>query len=90
MSKHHHQFLAVKAGSPPRNLNDSIRGVMNASAGFKQSWLSGEELDAYETSQEAFHHLDYIQNELLRQRDAYKRNTSVWIKSPFKTSLDTP
>ncbi|CAM0555855.1 hypothetical protein EHLJMEHL_00943 [Vreelandella titanicae] len=72
MNKRPIDFLVNASGKAPRNLRDSIRKVSNASQGFRVSWKSGEHQDAFETSQEAFVELDYIQNELLRQRDAAK------------------
>ncbi|WP_157443725.1 hypothetical protein [Curvibacter lanceolatus] len=87
MTERYIEFLVDPAGKSPRNLQDSIRRVLNASAGFKQSWLGGDQQDAYETSQEAFEHLDYIQNELLRQRDVLKRDHAAWPTSPFNATL---
>ena len=79
-------FLVSLDGVAPKNLKNSIRRVKDTSAGFVQSWTSGQHDDAYETSQEAFEHFDYIQNELLRQRDAYK-NESGWADSAFNLVL---
>lgn len=90
MTERYTEFLVDLTGKSPRNLKDSIRRVLNASAGFRQSWLDGEQPEAYETSQEAFEHLDYIQNELLRQRDVHKSNTATWPTSPFCSVLATP
>lgn len=90
MTKHYINFLIAPDGKAPRNLQNSIRLVQNASAGFRQSWLAQEKPDAYETSQEAFEHLDYIQNELLRQRDALKENADTWPISPFCSALSVP
>ena len=87
MTEHYTEFLVDLTGKSPRNLKDSIRRVFNASAGFRQSWLSGEHQEAYETSQEAFEHLDYIQNELLRQRDVHKSNAAMWPTSLFYSAL---
>lgn len=72
MTERYTEFLVDLTGKSPRNLKDSIRRVLNASAGFRQSWLNLEQAEGYKTSQEAFEHLDYIQNELLRQRDVHK------------------
>jgi hypothetical protein len=90
MTERYTEFLVDLTGKSPRNLKDSIRRVLNASAGFRQSWLNGEHPEAYETSQEAFEHLDYIQNELLRQRDVHKSNAATWPTSPFCVALTTP
>lgn len=90
MTERYTKFLVDPTGKSPRNLKDSIRRVLNASAGFRQSWLNGEHLEAYETSQEAFEHFDYIQNELLRQRDVHKSNAATWPTSPFCAALTTP
>jgi hypothetical protein len=90
MTERRIEFLVDLTGKSPRNLKDSIRRVLNASAGFRQSWLDEERSEAYETSQEAFEHFDYIQNELLRQRDVHKSNATIWPTSPFKTTLDAP
>jgi hypothetical protein len=79
-------FLVDPNGKAPRNLRDSIRKVGNASHGFRSSWKSGEHQDAFETSQEAFAELDYIQNELLRQRDAAK-NLANWAGSSLGSAL---
>lgn len=87
MTVRHTDFLVDPTGKSPRNLKDSIQRVLNASAGFRQSWLSGEQQEAYETSQEAFEHLDYIQNELLRQRDVHKSNAATWPASPYFSAL---
>jgi hypothetical protein len=87
MTKRYTEFLVDLTGKSPRNLKDSIRRVHNASAGFKQSWAVGDQHEAYETSQEAFEHLDYIQNELLRQRDVLKGNQATWATSPFNAAL---
>lgn len=87
MTERYTEFLVDLTGKSPRNLKDSIRRVLNASAGFRQSWLNGEHQEAYETSQEAFEHFDYIQNELLRQRDVYKSNAAIWPTSPFCAAL---
>ena len=84
------EFLVALNGNSPPNLKDSVRLVSNASAGFRNSWLRMDQSEAFETSQEAFEHLDYIQNELLRQRDRHKGNASTWALSPFKASLDAP
>lgn len=86
MTEHYMEFLVDSTGKSPRNLKDSIRRVRVASTGFRQSWLNEELQDSYETSQEAFEHLDYIQNELLRQRDVH-RNTPTWAASPFCSAL---
>jgi len=86
MTERYIEFLVDATGKAPRNLKESIRRVRDASAGFRQSWLIGDKQEAYETSQEAFEHLDYIQNELLRQRDVLKMNAS-WQSSPFKSAL---
>lgn len=87
MTERYTEFLVDLTGKSPRNLNDSIRRVLNSSAGFRESWLKGNQKDAFETSQEAFEHLDYVQNELLRQRDVHKENTATWSTSPFNSSL---
>lgn len=89
MTERYIEFLVDPTGKSPRNLRDSIRRVLNASAGFRQSWLNGERQEAFETSQEAFEHFDYIQNELLRQRDVHKSNAVTWHASPFCAALTT-
>lgn len=81
------EFLVALDGKSPKNLRDSIRRVSNASAGFRSSWLEGQVSEALETSQEAFEHLDYVQNELLRQRDSQKQNVPTWTGSTFNRSL---
>ncbi|SDM76053.1 hypothetical protein SAMN05192555_1197 [Franzmannia pantelleriensis] len=86
MTKRPIDFLVDLNGKAPRNLRDSIRKVGNASHGFRSSWKSGEHQYAFETSQEAFAELDYIQNELLRQRDAAK-NLANWAGSPLDSAL---
>jgi hypothetical protein len=83
------EFLVDPSGKAPRNLKDSIRRIRNASLGFRESWLSGEYDEAHETSQEAFEHFDYLQNELLRQRDIHKTDQSLWPSSQFKLGLDS-
>lgn len=88
MSERYIEFLVDSTGKAPRNLKESIRRVRDASAGFRQSWLIGDQQEAYETSQEAFEHLDYIQNELLRQRDVL-RDHAAWPTSPFKSAMDS-
>ncbi|MFM5738593.1 hypothetical protein ACET6T_07635 [Aeromonas veronii] len=90
MAKHYISFLIAPDGKVPQNLKNSIRQVVNSSAGFRQSWLKAEKAEAYETSQEAFQHLDYIQNELLRQRDALKQNSDTWQTSTFVSKLSVP
>lgn len=90
MTESYTEFLVDPTGKSPRNLKDSIRRVLDASAGFRQSWLNGEYPEAYDTSQEAFEHFDYIQNELLRQRDVHKSNAATWPTSPFCAALTTP
>jgi hypothetical protein len=90
MTERYIEFLVDPTGKSPRNLKDSIRRVLNASAGFRQSWLNGEQTEAFQTSQEAFEHLDYIQNELLRQRDVHKSNTASWPTSLFCSALTAP
>lgn len=81
------EFLVALNGKSP-NLRESIRRVSNASAGFRGCWQSGQRDEALETSQEAFEHLDYIQNEILRQRDTHRENAATWPTSPLKASLD--
>lgn len=61
MTERYIEFLVDATGKAPRNLKESIRRVRDASAGFRQSWLIGDQQEAYETSQEAFEHFDYIQ-----------------------------
>lgn len=90
MNEQYMEFLVDSTGKSPRNLKESIRKVQNASAGFRLSWLNEEQPEAHETSQEAFEHLDYIQNELLRQRDVHKRNTTTWPTSPLSSALTIP
>lgn len=80
------EFLIDRTGNAPRNLAESIRRVQDCSSGFRRSWPLRQN-DAYATSQEAFEHLDYIQNELLRRRDA-KSNEPEWANSPLKSALD--
>lgn len=87
MPERYTEFLVDLTGKSPRNLKDSIRRLLNASAGFKLSWLSDDQQEAYETSQEALKHLDYIQNELLRQRDVLRGNQATWPTSPFNAAL---
>lgn len=87
MTERYAEFLVDSTGKSPRNLKDCIRRVLNASAGFRQSWLVGDQQDAYETSQEAFENLDYIQNELLRQRDVLKGDLASWPTLPFNATL---
>lgn len=87
MTEYYPQFLVDLSGKSPHNLKDSIRRVQNASAGFTQSWANGEFQEALETSQEAFEHFDYIQNELLRQRDVHKANAATWPTSLFNAKL---
>ena len=87
MTERYTEFLVEVTGKSPRNLKNSIRHVLNASEGFKRSWGVGDQQEAYETSQEAFEHLDYIQNELLRQRDALKGDEATWPTSLLKASL---
>lgn len=89
MTERYTEFLVDLTGKSPRNLKDSIRRVQNASAGFTQSWLNGDQQEAYETSQEAFEHFDYIQNELLRQRDVHKGNAATWPISPFNAAISS-
>lgn len=89
MTERYPQFLVDLSGKSPRNLKDAIRRVNNASAGFTQSWANGDLQEALETSQEAFEHFDYIQNELLRQRDVHKANAATWPTSLFNTALST-
>ncbi|TOC20266.1 hypothetical protein CGJ90_21550 [Vibrio parahaemolyticus] len=81
------EFLVCPSGKSPKNLKDSIRRIQNSSLGFRESWLSGEHDDALKTSEEAFEHLDYVQNEFLRQRDVHKMDAATWSSSPFKTEL---
>lgn len=88
MSKRPIEFLINANGKAPRNLRDSIRKVGNASHGFRSSWKSGEYQDAFETSQEAFVELDYIQNELLRQRDTAKSLGNL-AGSPLDSALQS-
>lgn len=80
-------FLTDSSGKSPKNLKDSIRKIQNASAGFRDSWLVGKFDEAGETSNEAFEHLDYLQNELLRQRDIQKSNQLTWPNSPLNAAL---
>ncbi len=87
MTERYPKFLVDLSGKSPRNLKDSIRRVQNASAGFIQSWEKGDVKEALETSQEAFEHFDYIQNELLRQRDVHRANAVTWPTSLFNTAL---
>lgn len=84
------EFLVCPSGKSPKNLEDSIRRIQNSSLGFRESWLSGQHIDAQKTSEEAFEHLDYVQNEFLRQRDVHKMNVATWSSSPFKLALDLP
>lgn len=90
MTERYPEFMVNVTGKSPRNLKNSIRRVLDASAGFGRSWLAGEEPEAYETSQEAFGHLDYITSELLRQRDMQSGNTTTWPASPLKAALTAP
>ena len=80
------EFLVNANGQAPKNLKDSIRRVGVGSAGFRESWINGRLQDALETSQEAFEDLDYIQNEILRQRDACKSKAG-WVGSAFQVAL---
>lgn len=89
MTERYTEFLVDFTGKSPRNLKDSIRRIQNSSAGFTQSWLAGNRDEALETSHEAFGHLDYIQNELLRQRDVHKSNTASWPTSPYRAALSS-
>jgi len=89
MTERYTEFLVDLTGKAPRNLKDSIRRVRDASAGFRNSWLNGERSDAYETSQEAFAHLDFIQSELLRHRDVQEKMPG-WDLCPLKVALDAP
>lgn len=82
------EFLINANGQAPRNLRDAIRRVHNSSHGFRSSWLAGDLHGAYETSQEAFVELDYIQNELLRQRDA-RNNAAAWLGSQLEVVLQS-
>lgn len=87
MRERYTEFLVDPTGKTPKNIHDSIRRVQNASAGFIRSWSAGDSDDAAATSHEAFEHLDYIQNELIRQRDVHKKHGGSWPTSPFKTTL---
>lgn len=82
------EFLVDRTGAAPRNLSDSIRQVQNCSYGFRQIWPQGLLQEAYETSQDAFGHLDYIQNEILRQRDS-RSSQLGFVGSPFAAALGT-
>lgn len=84
------QFLVELSGQDPRTLRESIRQVQNASLGFRQDWLAGNAVDAYETSQEAFVSIEYIVGELLRHRDVANKAKDAWLQSPFKAALDVP
>lgn len=88
MSERFIEFLVDLNGKSPKNLLDSIRRIRNASSGFRESWLLNDYVDAEGTSQEAFEHFDYLQNELLRQRDSHKNRIVTWPTSPFKMALD--
>jgi hypothetical protein len=90
MTERNIEFLVDPNGRAPRNLVDAIRRVQNASSGFIQSWISGDLNDARETSQDAFSELDYIQGELLRQRDAVKNSSATQSPSAFLVALSTP
>lgn len=89
MTERYPQFLVDPTGKSPRNLTDSIRHVQTASAGFIHYWTNAEEKEAFDTSQEAFEHLDYIQNEILRQRDVHRANGATWPSSLFNSALST-
>ena len=83
-------FSVSLTGKSPKNLMDSIRKVKNSSAGFVNSWIAGEHDEAYETSQEAFEHLDYVQSELIRQRDVHSKDATAWQTSALRIALDLP
>ena len=88
MSDRYIDFSVSLNGKSPQSLQDSVRRVRDASAGFSQSWLSGAHADALKTSQEAFTHLDFILSELIRQRDVQNRDSATWPTSPLKLALD--
>jgi hypothetical protein len=88
MANKNMEFLVSLNGKSPKNLADSIRRVKNTSAGFVQSWLASEIDEAYETSQEAFEHIEYIVGEIRRQRDVHKQSGAGWGTSAFKAALD--
>src|SRR5690554_1596914 len=90
MTDRYIEFLVDLHGKSPRNLEDSICRVKDASAGFVLSWQIGAHAEAYLTSHKAFEHLDYIQNEILRQRDAHRANIATWVASPFQLALLAP
>jgi len=79
------EFLIDRNGNVSRNLSESVRRVQDCSSGFRRSWPQRQN-DACATSQDAFEHLDYIQNELLRRRDA-KSKEPDWGNSPLRSAL---
>lgn len=88
MSGRFTEFLIDRTGKSPRNLSDSIERVTKASDEFRDCWLNRKIQDALQSSHDAFEDLDYIQNELLRQRDAHKNSANSWASSKLKLALD--
>lgn len=89
MTERYIEFLVDITGRAARNLRESIRRARDASAGFRQSWLVGDQQEAYKTSQEPFEHFehfDYLRNDLLRQREVLK-GQAAWPTSPYKSAL---
>ncbi|MDA0281584.1 MAG: hypothetical protein O3C29_14300 [Proteobacteria bacterium] len=88
MNKKLAQFIVDPHGKAPQNLKDSILKIRNASAEFCSNWTEGRHHDAQIASDEAFKHFDYVQGELLRQRDFHKKNQATWPSSAFKIALN--
>jgi len=79
----------TKSKSPPQTLEDAIRRLANASAGFVVSWAARDLRAAHATTEEAFRDLDHIQNEILRRRDE-RRAQNALRGTAFEQALGQP
>lgn len=87
MGERNNDFMVDETGKPPKNLREAISKVKKSSEDFVKAWSEHDDSICLSTSNEAFENLDYIQNELLRRRDAQQKNKSTWAASPLKKSL---
>lgn len=83
----HTEFLVGSNAPTPSNLPDSIADLEDASNIFMNRWKQRDLDRAGSVSRKAMEHLDFIVNELLREK-VERKGHGTYISSPFETQME--
>lgn len=83
------EFLVGQNAASPSSLPDAIDDLEDASTIFVQRWQKGDMVRAGEISKRAMELLDFIANEILREK-VERKGASTYTGSPFEIAMSVP